>query len=110
MRSALRSPGACSEIIRLGLLGAGPRKFVVNSCRWSPAFPKAPLGCRLSDGVPRSGIDTAGFGPGVSADPWESVDTSGWRAFVASAALQPDTRGYSIELGDGWDETAPRIL
>jgi hypothetical protein len=110
LQSALRSRGARSKIIRLGLLGAGPRKLVMNSYRWSRASPKARIGCRLPDGVPRSGIDTSGLELGVSADPRRSADTAGWRACVASAALQPDTRGYSIELGDGWGETAPRIL
>ena len=46
-----------------------PSQVCGGSCEWSPASPKAPFGCPLSDGVLRSGIDTAGFGPGVSADP-----------------------------------------
>ena len=71
---------------------------------------EGPFGHWLSDGVLRSGIDTAGFGPGVSAGHWGSADTGGWLACAAIAVPQPDTRGYSIELGDASVETAPRIL
>ena len=69
-----------------------------------------PLGYRLPDGTLRSGIDTAGSGPAVSLSHWGSVDITGWLVCVAIAELKPDTRGYSIEFGDGSAGTAARIL
>jgi hypothetical protein len=90
---------------------AGPRAFVMELRRWSLALLKAPQRhWLLTVGALRNGSDIAGFEPGVSLDHWGSADIAGRLACVAIAALQPDTRGYSIELGGGWVETAVRIL
>jgi hypothetical protein len=60
--------------------------------------------------VLRSGIDTAGFEPGVSAGHERSVDIGGWLACAAIAERPPDTSGYSIEPGGALIETASRTL
>jgi hypothetical protein len=89
---------------------ADPRGIAVDTRRTIRVFPTELLGRRPPDVALRSGINTAGFGPGVSLGHCGSADIAGWLACVAIAALQPDTRGYSIELGDVSAGTAARIL
>ncbi len=68
LRSELRSPDVRSGIIRPQLLGAGPRKVVLDIGR-RILTPQGPmLGLGLSAGAQRTGIDTADFEPGVLAD------------------------------------------
>ena len=67
-RSELRSPDVRSRIIRTQLLGAGPRKVALDTCRRILASQGPMLGPELSAGVLRTGFDTADFEPGVLAD------------------------------------------
>jgi hypothetical protein len=66
---------------------ADPRGVDVDRWRQIRVWPKEPLGCRLLDDALRSGIGTVGSEPGVSLGRWGSVDTVGWLACVAIAAL-----------------------
>ena len=71
------------------------------------AFPGR--GRLLPDDARHNDSDSAGSGPDVFPDPWESADTAGWLVVAAIAALQLGTRGYSIGLGGGSVERAARI-
>ena len=87
-------------------LGADPRTAAIHLDTTSGAIqgvvllllPLAPAPCDESG--------TGGFEPGVFPDRCRFADTVGWLAAVASDERPRGTPGYSIWLGDGWDETS----
>jgi hypothetical protein len=60
--------------------------------------------------APCAEIGTVGFEPGVFPDRWRFADTVGWLAAVASDERPRGTLGYSIWLGDEWDESPSHTL
>src|SRR5208282_3760270 len=110
-RSAHSSRDDRSKKNRRGGLGADPRTPESDTRRRCPApweaFPGR--GRLLPDDARHNDSDSAGSGPDVFPDPWESADTAGWLVVAAIAALRLGTRGYSIGLGGGSVERAARI-
>jgi hypothetical protein len=78
-------------------------------CRLIPAPRGALSGFRLHADVPRTDIDTAGFGLGASFDHWGFADTAGWPACAAIAEPRYGTWGYSIVPVAGKNEMVSRI-
>jgi hypothetical protein len=82
---------------------------VPDRCRKILARSEALAGLERPVDGRRSGIDTAGFEPAVSVARSASVGIAGRRGFAAIAEPRLGIGNCSIELGDGWDETAVHI-